>query len=524
MAGAFLPGVLGLVLALFALGLRPPAPLDELRYLGVAWEMWLRGDFLVPHLNGTAYAHKPPLLFWLMQAGWALIGVNDWWPRLVPALAGVCAVAMLHRLARDLWPARSGVERLAPWFLGGCLAWLFCLQMVMFDVLLCAWVILGMGATWRAALHGRRRDVLLLGLAIGGGLLTKGPVVLIHLLLPAALAPLWHAPLRPRAWWWAGQLLLALALGAAIALAWVVPAALRGGPEYAGAILWHQTADRVENSFAHARAWWYYLLVLPTLLLPWIVMPSAWRSLATIERDTALRFLSTWAGAVLLGLSLVSGKQPHYLLPVLPALALVGARLAGEAGARVRLSDRLVLAAAPLLLAGAGAAYLLVAAAKAGVSWTRSGAAWPLLVLPACLWVAMRAELCVVVPRAAAAMALVIVLLLAGIVGSPLVAGHDLHAPALMAGQVQRSGAELVAMGHYQGQLTFLGRLDHPVAVVAARALPAWSQAHPGAYVLVFKDALPEGVAAELVASYPYREHHLRLWRLAPTATAGALR
>ena len=70
-------------------------PVDETRYASVAWEMWLRGDFLVPFRNGEPYSHKPPLLFWLMHAGWALFGVNDWWPRLVAPLCalGRCALA-----------------------------------------------------------------------------------------------------------------------------------------------------------------------------------------------------------------------------------------------------------------------------------------------------------------------------------------------------------------------------------------------------------------------------------------------
>jgi len=59
-----------------ALSTRTYFPIDETRYVGVAWEMWLRGDFLVPHLNGEPYSHKPPLLFWLFQAGWWLFGVT----------------------------------------------------------------------------------------------------------------------------------------------------------------------------------------------------------------------------------------------------------------------------------------------------------------------------------------------------------------------------------------------------------------------------------------------------------------
>ncbi len=65
------------VLTVAALASRTSLPVDETRYLAVAWEMWQRGDFLVPFRNGEAYSHKPPLLFWLIHAGWAIFGVND---------------------------------------------------------------------------------------------------------------------------------------------------------------------------------------------------------------------------------------------------------------------------------------------------------------------------------------------------------------------------------------------------------------------------------------------------------------
>ncbi|TIM05057.1 hypothetical protein [Mesorhizobium sp.] len=46
---------------------RPILPIDETRYLAVAWEMFSRQDFLVPTLNFEPYFHKPPLLFWLID-------------------------------------------------------------------------------------------------------------------------------------------------------------------------------------------------------------------------------------------------------------------------------------------------------------------------------------------------------------------------------------------------------------------------------------------------------------------------
>src|SRR5678816_2417433 len=93
-----------LIPVMSALLVRGPMPIDETRYLSVAWEMWLRGDFVLPALNGVPYTHKPPMLFWLIQLGWGLFGVNAWWPRLLPLLAAVASAWLTRRLAMRLYP------------------------------------------------------------------------------------------------------------------------------------------------------------------------------------------------------------------------------------------------------------------------------------------------------------------------------------------------------------------------------------------------------------------------------------
>jgi len=98
---------------------RPLMPVDETRYLAVAWEMWFGGDFLVPHLNGETYSHKPPLLFWLINLGWGVFGVNEWWPRLVAPLFGLASLFLTARLARELWPDHPTVTAIAPLMLFG---------------------------------------------------------------------------------------------------------------------------------------------------------------------------------------------------------------------------------------------------------------------------------------------------------------------------------------------------------------------------------------------------------------------
>src|SRR4030065_511374 len=45
-------------------------PTDETRWLAIAWEMWARGDLLVPRLNGVP-ASVAPLFFWLGHPRWA---------------------------------------------------------------------------------------------------------------------------------------------------------------------------------------------------------------------------------------------------------------------------------------------------------------------------------------------------------------------------------------------------------------------------------------------------------------------
>ena len=103
---------------------RPLLAIDETRYAAVALEMMQRGDWLVPQLNGEAYSHKPPLLFWLVLIGWKLFGVSAVWARLVAPLAGVVALALMASLARLLWPQDARARGWAPVLVVGAVLWL----------------------------------------------------------------------------------------------------------------------------------------------------------------------------------------------------------------------------------------------------------------------------------------------------------------------------------------------------------------------------------------------------------------
>ncbi len=326
-----------LLAALTAVALltRPLIPIDETRYVSVAWEMWLRGDFLVPFKNGEPYSHKPPFMFWMFHAGWALFGVNDWWPRLVMPLFSAGALLLTYSLARRLWPQRAGLGGQATLILVSALLWIVFSTSVMFDVMLAFWVLFGMHGVLTAA-DGKRRGFVMLGIAIGMGVLTKGPVILLNLLPVTVLAPWWNPGLhkgrsggdRLGRWGGAGG---AARRGDRAGVG--DPGRISGGEAYRNAIFWGQTADRMVESFAHRRPFWWYVPLLPLLLFPWFVWPGLWKALAHHRKaglDRGTRFCLAWMLPVFIAFSFISGKQPHYLVPLFPAFALLAARVLAD--------------------------------------------------------------------------------------------------------------------------------------------------------------------------------------------------
>ena len=351
-----------LLLVLASVPTRSFIPIDETRYVTVAWNMWQSGQFLVPFLNGEPYHHKPPLLFWLINFGWWIGGVSDTWPRVLPALFSLASALLTLRLGRLLWPDRRDAAELAPLILMTTLLWAVFTTATMFDIMLSSFALLGLCGMLEAgrATESRaaRRGFILLALGIGGGLLAKGPVILLHLLPLAVAAPLWAPAWSGRWREWYKHLLLAFLAGAAMVLAWAIPAAITGGETFARAIFWGQTAHRMVNAFAHKRAFYWYLPLLPLMLFPWFWLPPVWRGLARLVKrgDTGMRFLGVWLLPVFVFFSLISGKQMHYLLPLFPGVALLFARALVEDPGKRRGAGLLpalpLLALAAALLAG----------------------------------------------------------------------------------------------------------------------------------------------------------------------------
>jgi 4-amino-4-deoxy-L-arabinose transferase-like glycosyltransferase len=490
-----------LLLAAGALLLRPLWALDETRYVAVAWEMWQRGEFLVPTLNGAPYSQKPPLFFWCIHLGWAVFGVNDWWPRLVAPLFALAGLWLTTRLARRLWPGREEIAASAAWVTAGSLLWAFLTTFTMFDMLLTFFALLamlGLTEAWR----GRPlRGWAVYGVAIGCGILAKGPVMLLVSLPPALAAPWWMGASRPNPVYWYGGVAGGALVGGAIALAWALPAAQAGGSEYRAAILWSQTAGRVVHAFMHEQPWWWYLPLLPVLLFPWLWWPPLWRGLARLRRaktDPGMRFTLSWCVPAFAGFSVVSGKQPYYLLPLLPAFALLTSYALHAGVDRARGWDALPPFAALTVLAlvwlSAAFGVLAMPPWFAGLSPLP-----PLLLLGFSLWMAVRApgRLASRVRDVALGGVGLVAAFYLGIV--PVVTPRNDPRPvAAHLAALEKAGRPIAHYGKYHGEFHFAGRLTAPFTVIDdPDRLREWIERHPGGRVVSYRPGLPgSGVVA----------------------------
>jgi 4-amino-4-deoxy-L-arabinose transferase-like glycosyltransferase len=314
---------------LFLVGLNNHALWDyyEPYVAGIIHEMATRGDWIVPTLNGQPYLEKPPLFYLMGVFSCRMAGsFAPWALRLPSALMAVATVAWVSWLGCRLQSVRAGL-----W--AGILTAtnLFFFQMghqAVVEMTLTAMVTLALGLAFLGLVEGPSRPwVNGFWASLGLVFLAKGVVgpvlVLWSVMVVLALLRDRHktaAFLRP-CW--------GMAVGSGIALAWVVPLALKGGREFLTEVFVRNTLGRFLKHAAlvsrtgrleeHREPFYFYLERTPGNLCPWLavwiaaMVPARFRGRGVAAWGIPVVFLAT-----LLLLSVSSGKRMDYLLPVLP--------------------------------------------------------------------------------------------------------------------------------------------------------------------------------------------------------------
>lgn len=317
---------------------------DEGRYAEIAREMVATGDWLTPRLNDFKYFEKPALQYWATASAFSLFGINEWTARLWTALTGFAGVLLVYFTGTRLFGRSAGFTAAAVTissFLYVFIGHFNTLDMGLtffLTLALCAFLLAHSGTPT----PGHRRNWMLTAWAGAAlALLSKG---LIGALLPAGVLTayvLWQ-----RDWGLLKRLHLAsgVALFLAIVSPWLIAVSL-ANPEFFHFFFIHEHFERFLTK-VHGRYEppWYFIPVLLIGMAPWTItlFPAIARAFKADPDHPAgqfqpARFLLVWCAFIFLFFSASGSKLASYILPVMPALALLIGRYLAIAGRRALL-------------------------------------------------------------------------------------------------------------------------------------------------------------------------------------------
>jgi 4-amino-4-deoxy-L-arabinose transferase-like glycosyltransferase len=358
---------LSLITFFLGLGRQAITDSDEAFYAEAAREMVEGNDWLTPHFNYEERWQKPVLYYWFTAAAFAGTDATEFMARFGSALSGVGLVLLTWSAARRLLADPPGA-----WLAGGlaatCYGYFAMARAALPDLPLAFFTTATIWGALRATDPADKFPTswaAVAGLAAGLGFLTKGPLGVV---IPAiVLIPIWwrerrRVVIRP------ANATIAFVLFAASGLPWyVVMWAVHGTPYLQSFFVADNLERFATTRYNDVRALWYYVPILLGGLLPWtiyaLVLP--WRVVRDlIQRRRVLTDvewrLVIWTLAPLLLFTVSVGKQPRYVLPMLPPIAMM---IAAGIANRIVAASRDRAARLELTIATLGTAAMFAAIA-----------------------------------------------------------------------------------------------------------------------------------------------------------------
>jgi 4-amino-4-deoxy-L-arabinose transferase-like glycosyltransferase len=309
---------------LYGLGQLPLLGPDEPRYAEVAREMLLRGDYITPTLGGYTWFEKPSLLYWMMAASFKVFGVSEWAARLGPALCGLLTIVAIAFVGHEIKRGLSTVVVTAT-----------CLGLIVFSRAASFDIVVTMTATWALAcfllreLTKRRGYLIGFYSFVGLSLLAKG---LVGVVIPFGVVGAYYLLRRA---WPARSVWVSLIWGVPVALAvsavWYGPVIAKHGWTFIDEFfVQHHFARYVSNKYHHPQPLYFYPVIILMLALPWtpFLVEALVKTRSWVWRDpdslSVVRIFSlAWLVFPIVFFSFSGSKLPGYILPALPAAALL---------------------------------------------------------------------------------------------------------------------------------------------------------------------------------------------------------
>ncbi|MCA1586176.1 MAG: glycosyltransferase family 39 protein, partial [Acidobacteria bacterium] len=300
---------------------------DEAFYAEAAREMVESGDWLTPSYNYQPRFQKPILYYWLTAATYLITGPGEAAARFWSACAGLGLALVTAACARRWYD--DGTALLAGAIAATNFGYVALARMSLPDLPLAFFITLGIYALFTATLERERRPriwVVLAAASLALGFLTKGPVaIVVPAIVVGPLLLIERRGLNLRF----GDAVVGVVVFTAIAAPWYVAMWWAHGTAYLEGFFLGDNFERfATDRFNDPRPWWFYVPVVAGGMLPWTPLAMVWlrpigqfvrgrRAASTIEVRLLL-----WAIVPLLFFTASIGKQPRYVLPVLPPLAI----------------------------------------------------------------------------------------------------------------------------------------------------------------------------------------------------------
>jgi len=327
----------------------------ESRFAQLGWEMIQGGDWLIPHLNGTPYLNKPPMVPWMVALCFKLLGKEEISAR-IPSLTGTLAMAIcVGLLVSRMAGARYGI-------LGACLLLgspgvQYMGRMLSSDVPSSFFMSASLVAFIRGVTGGPK-VMYPLGFAFSGlSVMSKGLTGLIYPVGAFLIYLVMEKREKMREIPWGWSILVFLAITAP----WFLMAELRE-PGFLRHHFLGQQVSRVASlegsgpfvAISRGELLLAFLGFLGPLafLLPWSVSSSV--------RREAKALLWIFFAVVMVSVMISRGRNYTYLVPALPAvIALTASGIARPGSHGWKIPASLLMAA--LSLASFASAFLLPA-------------------------------------------------------------------------------------------------------------------------------------------------------------------
>jgi 4-amino-4-deoxy-L-arabinose transferase-like glycosyltransferase len=326
----------------FGLGAFGLTGADEPRYAQIAREMLARHDWIVPTLNGSPWLEKPALLYWKMMNSYAIFGVSDWAARIPAAFHATAVVFGIFFFMRRF---RFASELDAAMIAASSAGMIGFGRGASTDMLISAPFALAMMCWWTWHQTNKKLWLLIFYGLLGVGALAKGPVAPALAVLVVGA----YAVLRRD-----GKIFLrslsipGFVLFFAIVLPWYF-AVQHKVPQFFRVFFIEHNLERFgTNLYQHSQPFWYYIPVFLLATIPWTLFAvpalidagrnawKRWRATSqstnpesiTIDADAddgLTSFLFVWTLVPIIFFSISRAKLPGYILPSIPAAALLTA-------------------------------------------------------------------------------------------------------------------------------------------------------------------------------------------------------